>query len=57
LSNVAVQQEGALLALSAFEPTTWTLVRFRLWRESQQLAMLTDAQAYNVLHISNPPQK
>jgi len=57
LSNVAVQQEGALLALSAFEPTTWTLVRFRLWRESHQLAMLTDAQAYNVLHVSNPPRK
>lgn len=54
LSDAAVQKEGALLALSAFEPTTWTLVRFRLWRTSQQLSALAHTQVYNVLHVSNP---
>ena len=34
-----------------------TLARFRLWRDSQPLSILTHAQAYNVLHISNPPRK
>jgi hypothetical protein len=59
LTGTAVNEDGALLALSAFEPTTWTLVRFRLWSDSRQTARLTEAQAqaYNVLHVSNPARK
>ena len=57
LSINAVQKDGALLALSAFEPTTWTVVRFRLWRNPQLLSKLSEAQAYNVLHVSNPARK
>ena len=53
-THVAVQQDGALLALSAFEPTAWTLVRFQLWREPQPLTSFAGAQAYSVLHVSNP---
>lgn len=53
LANMAVAEHGALLALSAFEPTNWTLVRFRLWREPAQ-EMIADQQTYDVLHISNP---
>lgn len=52
----AVAERGALLALVAFEPTTWSLVRFSLWREVQREDLSGSAQAYNVLHISNPPQ-
>ncbi len=44
-------ESGAVLALTAFEPTGWSLVRFRLWRA--QPATLGD-QAYRVLHVSNP---
>jgi hypothetical protein len=54
LTGAAVKEEGALLALSAFEPTTWTLVRFRLWDEAGQFSKLFDTQAYNVVHLSNP---
>lgn len=57
LALAAVQESHALLALSAFEPTTWTLVRFRLWRDSQFLANAADVQAYNVQHVSNPANK
>lgn len=46
-------ENGAMLALSAFEPTTWSLVRFRLW---QSLSDINDEaeQAYQVLHVSHP---
>lgn len=54
LAAVAVEEDRALLALSAFEPTTWTLVRFRLWRDSSPLTKSVEGQAYNVLHVSNP---
>jgi hypothetical protein len=56
LADIAVKKHGALLALSAFEPTNWTLVRFRLWRESTQEMLIADQQTYNVLHVSNPVQ-
>ena len=51
----AFQEEHAVLAFSAFEPTTWTMVRFRLWQDSRMLSLSPDIQAYNVLHVSNPP--
>ena len=33
LAQAAVNNGGALTAIVAFEPTTWTLVRARLWRD------------------------
>lgn len=50
----AVHQEGATLALTAFEPTTWSLVRFRLWREGIALSRDANLQRYDVLHVSHP---
>lgn len=54
LSSMAIQDSHALLALSAFEPTTWTLVRFRMWRDCKFLKKAARVQAYNVQHVSNP---
>jgi hypothetical protein len=54
LATAAMQEGRALLALSAFEPTTWTLVRFRLWRDAASLPSAPNIQAYNVRHVSNP---
>ena len=33
LARAAVSNGGALTAIAAFEPTTWTLVRARLWHD------------------------
>ena len=54
LASLAVKEDLALLALSAFEPTTWTLVRFRIWSNSKSLSNAANIQAYNVQHVSNP---
>jgi hypothetical protein len=43
--------EGAVAAVSAFEPTGWTSLRFRLWRD---LPDLPAAQLYAVGHVSQP---
>ncbi len=48
----AARGEGALAAVTAFEPTTWTLVRFRLWRELPPMPQGPGVQAYNVSHPS-----
>lgn len=57
LASVAVYENGALHAVSAFEPTTWTLVRFRLWRNQQPFSPSTGVQHYYVPHVSNPPRQ
>jgi hypothetical protein len=50
---LADRKRGALAAISAFDPTHWTLLRFRLWRETG--APNTDhAELYEVGHISHP---
>lgn len=48
----AAVTEGALAAVTAFEPTSWTLVRFRLWPDFR--AGLTDnaCRLYRVGHVS-----
>ncbi|MBB4439764.1 MULTISPECIES: DUF4865 family protein [Rhizobium] len=43
---------GALASVSGFEPTSWTRVRFRLWRELPEIGENT--QAYRVGHLSLP---
>jgi hypothetical protein len=47
--------QGALVAIAAFEPATWSLVRFRAWQSAQPLPQGGEVQAYQVLHISHPP--
>lgn len=46
-----VETGGALASVAAFEPTTWTRVRFRLWREAQK-ELREGVQAYGVGHLS-----
>ena len=41
---------GALAAVAGFEPTTWTRVRFRLWREPPERR--DRVALYNVGHVS-----
>jgi hypothetical protein len=53
LVGAAVQGSAALTAVTAFEPTTWNLVRFRLWRDMPS-SLPVGVQAYNVLHVSHP---
>lgn len=45
-----VERRGALASVSAFEPTTWTRVRFKLWSEPPQSS--SDVQIYRVGHMS-----
>lgn len=50
---IEVVGEGrALAAVVAFEPLTWTLVRFRLWQDLDHDADLKGAQAYRVGHMA-----
>jgi len=42
---------GVLASVAAFEPTTWTRVRFRLWAEAPQGQA---GQVYQVGHLSLP---
>ncbi|MFS8144827.1 DUF4865 family protein [Rhizobium sp. BR 249] len=41
---------GVLASVSGFEPTTWTRVRFRLWKDMPEIGRHT--QAYRVGHLS-----
>ncbi|WP_198962782.1 DUF4865 family protein [Mangrovitalea sediminis] len=54
LVEKATDTQGALLALTAFEPSHWTLVRFRLWPEDTTLTNDPNIQLYDVLHVSHP---
>jgi hypothetical protein len=45
---------GALAAVSAFEPTTWTLLRFRLWAGAPAESAREGRQLYRVGHVSQP---
>ena len=49
-----VARDVALAAVVGFEPTTWTQVRFRLWRAPRDLAARDGAVAYEVGHMSTP---
>lgn len=51
-AEAEVAAGGALASVSGFEPTTWTRVRFRLWREMPEISAQT--QAYRVGHLSLP---
>ncbi len=48
-----VESGGALASVAAFEPTTWTRVRFQLWRE-RPAPTGAPVQTYKVGHLSLP---
>jgi hypothetical protein len=48
----AAIDQGALAAAAGFEPTTWTRVRFRLWRERPSAKQR--GAVYEVGHVSAP---
>jgi len=45
-------ERGALAAVNAFEPTTWTRVSFRLWGDATPAT--ETGQRYEVGHVSQP---
>lgn len=45
---------SAVGAVSAFEPTTWTLVRFRLWTRQPEPVWNSGWRSYEVGHLSLP---
>jgi hypothetical protein len=45
-------QRGAVYALSAFDPTSWMLARFRIWKALPEFAPDAQVQRYRVLHVS-----
>jgi hypothetical protein len=49
-----VEKGGALASISAFEPTSWTRIRFRLWGEPRRLTPDADVQAFRIGHLSLP---
>jgi hypothetical protein len=50
----AALDQGAEAAVSAFDPTTWTLMRFALWRDASAAHDTPRADAYTVGHMSQP---
>jgi len=51
-ARAAVAGDGAVAAIAAYEPTTWTLTRLRLWHALPDDA--GEAQRYAVGHVSAP---
>jgi hypothetical protein len=47
-------EQGALAAISAFDPTSWTFMRFRLWPGVADRPEGHDADVYAIGHISQP---
>ena len=54
LAQQAVDEHGALSAVAGFDPTSWTLVRFRLWHDVPPAVASESLQSYEVGHISLP---
>ena len=49
-----VEKGGAIASISAFEPTSWTRIRFQLWGESRHMASQDGIQSYKIGHLSLP---
>lgn len=47
-------ERGALAAVTAFEPTTWSWVNFRLFDERPSISRADARQWYDVGHVSQP---
>ena len=57
MENAGTQADikrGALAAISAYDPTYWTLLRFRLWRTATQPPADGDIDVYEIGHLSQP---
>jgi hypothetical protein len=50
-------QRGALAAISAFDPASWTLMRFRLWPTIVAKPEGNDVDVYAIGHISQPSSR
>ena len=48
------RERGALAVVIGFEPVTWTIVRFCLWRDAQPAGATPHEQHYHVGPISAP---
>ncbi|MEC5160669.1 MULTISPECIES: DUF4865 family protein [unclassified Janthinobacterium] len=53
-ARLSFERDGALAVAVGFEPRTWTLVRFSLWREPDGGAGGDRVQRYAVGHVSLP---
>jgi hypothetical protein len=49
-----IDTDGALAAVAAFEPTSWTYVRFKLWKTLPEAGLGGRVEAYRVGHLSLP---
>lgn len=54
LAARALQARGALAVVVGFEPGTWSLVCFSLWRDSDTAPLQPQEQRYEVGHMSLP---
>ena len=55
-AQAAVQKLGAVIAITALEPASWSLVRYRAYGAKPPLLPVEGhVQAYEVLHVSHPP--
>ncbi len=52
-ARIDVLDHGAVAAVAAFEPTSWSLVRLRLWAGDGP-PVLPEQQQYTVGHLSRP---
>jgi hypothetical protein len=50
----AAAREGSVASVSAFEPRTWTLVRFSLWEKEPTISPAENTQVYRVLRVCAP---
>lgn len=52
--RIDIEQLGALAGVVGFEPTTWTLVRYRLWPDFRADFARAGVQVYEIGHLSIP---
>lgn len=52
LAEMLVVEQGALGAVTGFEPTRWSRVRFSLWAQLPPAASTPDQRVYAVGHVS-----
>jgi len=50
-------ERGAIATIRAYDPTTWTLLRFRLWRSNIHPSVEDGVDVYMVGHLSQPSAK
>jgi hypothetical protein len=50
----AALQAGASAAVTAFDPSDWTLVRFTLWRDRPAVRPAHECQIYEVGYVAQP---